>query len=448
MIYTTNQQGAVAIDAVSKKQLTQLKKRLSPANQAWLESNQYQASRGQVCLLPDEKGRIRQVLVGVKDKQDWQALASACLKLPAGKYQLASKMSLECLLYWGLSQYQFDKYKKVTIKERSLVVSAKQLKLLTALMSGVNLTRTLINTPAEEMGPAQLAASAQALATEFGASYQEVVGEALLEQNLPAIHAVGRASSQAPRLCRLRWGNPKHPLFCLVGKGVCFDTGGLDLKPSNAMRLMKKDMGGAAQVMGLAKLIMMTKLPVQIEVIIPAVENAVSGNALRPGDVISTRQGLSVEIGNTDAEGRLILADALTLASELKPALIIDFATLTGAARVAVGTDIAAMFSNHQSTADKLQQLGEKHHDPIWQLPLFAAYKNLIQPPIADLSNSGDSPYAGAITAALFLESFVKSKLPWVHFDVMAWNVANQPGKPKGGEAMAIRAVYELLKAW
>lgn len=446
MYYIDSSESVITCILVVAKSWPSFIKKQSQRVQNWLTANQFTARSAQVCCMPDPDGKMQTVYVGIENKNDYSAIATLATKLPAGQYKLQGTVSFEAHLFWGLAQYRFSKYKDNNLADRQLLVSKAQAKRLRAMVDSINLVRDLINTPTEDMGSQHLAAVLQNLAVEHQAKFSELVGDELLDKNYPAIHTVGRASTRAPRLLRMRWGKDEHPLVCLVGKGVCFDTGGLDLKPSPAMRYMKKDMGGAAHVIGLAKLIMMLKLPIQIEVIVPAVENSVAGNAYRPGDVIATRKGLTVEIGNTDAEGRLVLADALTLASELKPVCIMDFATLTGAARVAVGTDIAAMFSNDQPLATQLQALGEKHNDPVWQLPLFQNYRAMIEPGIADLSNSGDSPFAGAITAALFLESFVKKNIPWIHFDVMAWNGGNRPGKPMGGEALGLRAAFAYLE--
>ncbi len=446
MFYSDNIENAVQIIPILKNNFEKYIKKEPENIKNWLIANDFKANCGDLCLLADKNGKLKSVYIGIEERNDITAFASIALKLPAGIYYVDSKISKEVAIYWGLAQYKFLKYKKIKIKRRVLTLATNQLKEVRAIFESIVLIRDLINTPTEDLGPEELSFELEKLAEEFQADFSEVVGNDLMALNFPAIYVVGRASNRDPRLLRMSWGNAKDPLICLVGKGVCFDTGGLDLKPSNGMRNMKKDMGGAAHVIGLAKLIMQMNLPIRIEVIIPAVENSVAGNSYRPGDVIQTRQGLTVEIGNTDAEGRLVLADALTLASELKPKLILDFATLTGAARVALGLDVAAMFSNDNLIASQLQVLGEKFDDPIWQLPLYNGYKKSIQPAIADLSTTGDSPFGGAITAALFLEFFVKSKTPWVHFDIMAWNNLTRVGKPQGGEALAIRSVYEFLK--
>ncbi len=312
-------------------------------------------------------------------------------------------------------------------------------------VAGLYQVRDLVNTPAEDMNPEHLAAAVRDTARAFGARVREIAGDALLARNFPAIHAVGRAASHAPRLIDLRWGRSTHPKITLVGKGVCFDSGGLDLKTASGMRLMKKDMGGAAHALGLAHMIMRARLPVRLRLLIPAVENAVAGNAYRPGDVLASRKGLSIEIDNTDAEGRVILCDALTEAAAESPELIIDFATLTGAARVALGTDLPAMFCNRDEVAQCLADSASAVRDPVWRLPLHRPYRELIDSRIADIANSASGPYAGAITAALFLEDFVSADTPWIHFDLMAWNIRSRPGRPEGGEAMGLRAVFDYL---
>ncbi|MBI3440481.1 MAG: leucyl aminopeptidase family protein, partial [Proteobacteria bacterium] len=299
---------------------------------------------------------------------------------------------------------------------------------------------------ANDLGPEELARASQTLAKKFKkTSISIIVGEDLLKKNYPAVYAVGKGSPRKPCFIDIHWGDKKHPLVTLIGKGVCFDTGGLNLKPGNAMVLMKKDMGGAAHVLGLAQMIMSQKLPVRLRVLIPTVENSTGGNSYRPGDILATRKGISVEVGDTDAEGRIILADALTTACAGHPALIIDFATLTGAARVALGPDLPAMFSNDDAVAEALLQSSKKTEDPLWRLPLWQPYKDMLQSKVADTNNIGGN-YAGAITAALFLEKFVDKKIPWVHIDTFAWNPGTKPGRPEGGEALGLRACYELIR--
>jgi leucyl aminopeptidase len=315
------------------------------------------------------------------------------------------------------------------------------------LVSAIGLARDLVNTPANDLGPEELSNVAAGLAQKHGADFRVVIGDDLLDENYPTIHAVGRAAAphRQPRLIDLRWGEPTDPKLTLVGKGVCFDSGGLDLKPASGMKIMKKDMGGAAVALGLADAIMDAKLPVRLRLLIPAVENAVSADAFRPLDIIKTRAGLTVEIGNTDAEGRLILCDALAEAETEKPDLLLDFATLTGAARTALGPELPALFSRHDDLADTLFNAGREQQDPMWRLPLWAPYRKMLDSKIADINNASDSPFAGAITAALFLADFVSAETRWAHFDLYAWNPSAKPGRPEGGEAMVLRAAYAAI---
>ena len=296
------------------------------------------------------------------------------------------------------------------------------------------------------MGPSQLALAARNLAKKFNANIKVISGERLIKQNFPTIHAVGRASDDPPRLIDLNWGKVSHPKVSIVGKGVCFDTGGLNLKPTAGMLRMKKDMGGGARTLGLASLIMALKLPVRLRVLVPAVENNVAGNSIRPLDVIKTRKGITVEIGNTDAEGRLVMCDALALADADKPDMIVDFSTLTGAARVAVGTDIAAMFCNNDKLAADLEKASVAVQDPVWRLPLWQPYRQMLDSKVADINNVSEGGFGGAITAALYLQEFVSDETPWAHFDIMAWNTKPRPGRPVGGEAQSLRAVFEMLE--
>jgi leucyl aminopeptidase len=373
------------------------------------------------------------------------------MALPKGTYSIAGRLragdATVAALGWALGGYHFGRYRK-TKGPRAVLVWPKDADrpAVERAAAATTIARDLINTPAADMGPAELAAAARQLARRHGAKIKVIVGEDLLRRRYPAIHAVGRASSRAPRLIDLTWGRAKAPLVTLVGKGVCFDSGGLDLKSASGMKLMKKDMGGAANVLGLAHMIMAAKLKLRLRVLIPAVENSVSGNAMRPLDVISTRQGLTVEIGNTDAEGRVILADALSEASTDKPQLLIDFATLTGAARVALGTDLPAFFCNNEQTAADLVRFGGAVSDPLWRLPLWAPYRSLIESSVADINNAPAGGYGGAITAALFLAEFVDPAIAWVHVDLMAWNLKSSPGRPEGGEAQGMRAMFELIQ--
>lgn len=444
---------SVPLTPVTPESLEGVLNSLTPAQAAWARAAEYKAKAGAVLLLPGaEAAPLAGALVGVQGPADIWSWGGAAQILPAGRYRIESDLpgdsASRAALGWALGSYAFGRYKSSDRPVRRLEWPAAADRLLVdATASATFLARDLINTPAADMGPADLARAAQELAGEFGAVYSEVVGDELLDRNFPAIHAVGRAAAVAPRLIDISWGDPGHPKVTLVGKGVCFDTGGLDLKPSRAMALMKKDMGGGAIALGLARMIMATGLAVRLRVLVPAVENSVAGNAMRPRDILRTRKGLTVEVGNTDAEGRLILADALTLAMEDKPQLLLDFATLTGAARSAVGTEIAAMFSSDDGLAEELYRHGVGEDDPVWRMPLWTPYRRLIDSKIADINNAGDSPYAGAITAALFLAEFVDKDVPWAHFDVMAWNPSGRAGRPEGGEAMAMRAAYAAIKA-
>ena len=406
---------------------------------------QFGAKIGEMALIWNEDGALSKVYMGSGEASDVVALATAALKLPPGTYQITNAVSERAVLMWALAQYRFDHFQKVLPLPRVLAINPQYLPKVVNQADAVFLVRDLINFPPNVLNPEGLGAVATELAETYHAQCQILVGEELLTHNYPAIHAVGRAAASAPRLIHLAWGDASHPHVTLVGKGVCFDSGGLDLKNSPSMRLMKKDMGGAAQVLGLAKWLMSEKLPIYLQVFIPAVENAVSEQSYRPGDVLVMRNGMTVEIDNTDAEGRLVLADALVKACEQPPEILIDFATLTGAARVAVGTEISAMFSNNDALAAEVQSYGVQCSDPIWQLPLFQNYQLLFESKIADIMNSSPSAYAGAIVAALFLQYFVKPEINWLHFDIMAWNIGNQPGKPEGGEAMGVLAVGQYL---
>ncbi|MCH8533170.1 MAG: leucyl aminopeptidase family protein [Saccharospirillum sp.] len=419
----------------------------APSTQANWVRNQGFKGKGH-CLIPGPEGELAAVLCVLQNEHDAWPLGEVATQLPAGDYHLHAPEALleRAALSWLLGAYRFDRYRTAQPTEATLwVEQAALVKRVSRLAEGVALVRDLVNTPASDMMPEHLSEAMIELANQFGGHVQEVVGDDLLTHNYPTIHMVGRASVHAPRLLDMRWGDDKHPGVTLVGKGVCFDSGGLDIKPANGMRLMKKDMGGAAHVLGLAHIIMSLELPIKLRVLIPAVENAISSNAFRPGDVVKTRKGLTVEIDNTDAEGRLVLCDALAEADTEQPDLLIDFATLTGAARVALGTELPGFFSDSSEIAHALQDAGIAAHDPVWQLPLHEAYNDFLKSDVADLVNCAPTPFGGAITAALYLKRFVEQS-PWVHFDVMAWNQRALPGRPVGGEAMGIRAVFELLE--
>ena len=378
-------------------------------------------------------------------------MASLPRSLPEGRYCLAPEglavPPQTAALAWELGSYFYDQYKAAPRVAAQLELASSDAAQRGLIMAGaINATRDLVNTPAQHLGPAELAEAARLIAKQHGASFKQVVGDALLAQNFPAIHAVGRASVRVPRLVELNWGKATDPRISLVGKGVCFDSGGLDIKSAEGMRQMKKDMGGAANVLALASMVMAFKLPVHLQVVIAAVENSIAGNAYRPGDVIKTRKGVQIEIGNTDAEGRVILSDALAYASESKPELIIDMATLTGAARVALGPDLPALFSNRHELAQSLVQLGLQEQDPLWHMPLWQDYRGGIQSQIGDIVNTGRGPQGGAINAALFLEYFVPESVDWLHVDLYASNDLARPGRPVGGEAQSVRTLYKFLE--
>lgn len=431
----------------------------------WVISNRFKAKPRTHCAVPNEKGIASQILISCEDRHSIWQLAHLPFILPEGAYHAGVIVSpslekeLEPLSFqqlwsdlalgWGLGAYEFCAFKAGNrLPARLLIPEDVDVLPVQGLLQALYLVRDLINMPTESMGPADLSHAARVVGTYYGAEVTEIVGDELLKENYPAIHAVGRGSSREPRLIDLRWGDPDGRKVTLVGKGVCFDSGGLDLKSARGMALMKKDMGGAAHVLGLASLIMDRRLPLRLRVLIPAVENSVSGLSYRPGDVIQTRKGLSVEIGNTDAEGRLILADALAEAASENPDLVIDMATLTGAARIAIGTDIPILFSNHQVLAEQCLESGREVDELLWQLPLYDGYRNLLDSDIAHINNTSASSYGGAITAALFLKEFVGDDIPWFHFDLMGWNSKSRPGRPKGGEAMGVRALFEFLERW
>lgn len=447
---SAKKQGSIPIHPVDKKRLPRFLGRQSPLVRNWVDENGFDGSTGSRLVVPTRTGRIASVLVGVADRGpwDWAALPKA---LPAGNYHLAGRLGAgegeDAALGWALGTYRFTKYKKDETKYATLGwPRSVDRDRVTRLFTGICLTRDLITTPANDMGPAELAAAAHSLADLHDAEIEVTIGDDLLEEGFPAIHAVGRASVNAPRLIDLTWGNPKKPKLTLVGKGVCFDTGGLDLKSAGNMKMMKKDMGGSALVLGLAHAIMDAELPVRLRVLVPAVENSVAGNAYRPLDVIQTRKGKTVEVGNTDAEGRIVLSDALALAEEERPDLIIDAATLTGAARVALGTKLPALFSNDDGAAEALLAAGRSVGDPLWRMPLHEPYRKYLDSRVADINNISSTSFGGAITAALFLREFVGKKRSWMHIDTMGYNSGSASGRPAGGEAFGLRALYAMLE--
>jgi len=438
---------AVPLTALTKAQLPAWLETAPPRERDWAAAVSFKAEAGKAALVPDAQGKLGRVLVGTGEGEAamW-CVAGLSETLPEGSYRLdplpEGADPSRVALGWALGTYAFTRYHAKPAGAARLVwPEGADRGLVERLAAAVFLARDLATTPASDMGPEELADAAKTVA-KAAAQYRVVVGDRLLDQNYPTIHAVGRASSRAPRLVDMTWGDPDAPKVTLVGKGVCFDTGGLDLKPASSMLNMKKDMAGAAIMLGLGQAIMQAGLKLRLRVLLPCVENSVSGNAFRPRDIIKTRKGLTVEIGNTDAEGRLILCDALSEASDEKPEMIVDAATLTGAARVALGPDLPALFCNDDKLAAALIAAGREEDDPMWRMPLHKPYRRLIDSKVADLNNVSDGPQGGAITAALYLNEFVDPGVPWAHLDVMAWNNRTRPGRPEGAEAQTLRAVY------
>ena len=449
---THNDQKACLIQLLNAEGLDRWLASADAFQQRWVETNHFKAKAGQSLIVPDAEGQPGVVLAGYDEAPDLWTLAGLPANLKSGLYRIDPSIGLDSVqmerlaLGWAFGHYRFDRYKPAERPTCQLVMD-DELKIRVEVLRDASFrVRDWVNTPASDFGPAELAEVAADLAERNQASCTVIQGPEL-ETEFPAIHAVGRASSRAPRLICLHWGDAGHPALALVGKGVVFDSGGLDIKPGSGMVLMKKDMGGAAHVLGLAELIMRFKLPVSLRVYIPAVENAIAGNAYRPSDIVTTRNGTTVEIGNTDAEGRVVLADALALASEEGAERIIDFATLTGAARVALGEDLPPLYARDSVAARAIQDLSFELGDPLWHMPLYEPYRKQIQPKIADLSNSGTSNFGGSLTAALFLDHFVDAEIDWMHLDVYAWNVSDRAGRPAGGEAQGMRAMYAWLES-
>ncbi|MEQ5787300.1 leucyl aminopeptidase family protein [Erythrobacter sp. NFXS35] len=442
---------AIAIHLVNKDGFPDFAKTLSAGQRAALAAQKFEGGGYQVGIVPD--GDAWFAVGGVADPE---SLSSWCLAklaedLPEGSYRIANADPGPAMFGWITGQYRFNRYRSEDKAQGPRILLTTQVGPIDAAIAEAEaecFLRDLVNTPAEDMGPAALEAECERLAKAHKAELTVVRGDAL-EQGYPMVHAVGRAAARhnAPRLMHLTWGDPAHPVLAIVGKGVCFDSGGLDMKPSSGMRLMKKDMGGAAHALALAGLIMGARLKVRLHLLIPAVENAISGASFRPGDVLSSRKGLTIEIHNTDAEGRLILGDALTRASEEEPDLIVDFATLTGAARVALGPDLPAMMARSNDTAEAFLAAGKAHDDAPWRLPLPEAYREYLSSDIADMVNASSNPYAGASVAGLFLDRFVGEEIDWVHFDTFAWNPSPRPGRSRGGRGLGLRASWHAIRA-
>jgi len=442
---------ATAIHLVNKDGFEAFAKALSPAQRASLAAQKFEGGGYQTAIVPEGDGWFAVGGVANPDSLSAWCLAKLAEELPEGTYRVANVDPGPAMFGWMTGQYRFGRYKSEDKSQGPRVLLTGQVGQIDGYASEVEaeiLLRDLVNSPPEDMGPAALEAECEKLAKAHKAELTVVRGDAL-EQDYPMVHAVGRAAARqhAPRLMHLQWGDPAHPVLAVVGKGVCFDSGGLDIKPASGMRLMKKDMGGAAHALALAGLIMGARLKVRLHLLIPAVENAISGNAFRPGDILRTRKGLTVEIDNTDAEGRLILGDALTRASEENPDLIVDFATLTGAARVALGPDLPALFARRDDTAEAFLAAGKAHDDPAWRLPLHEAYREYLASDVADMANSAANPFAGASVAGLFLDRFVGEGIDWVHFDTFAWTPAPKPGRARGGRGLGLRASWHAIRS-
>ena len=442
------------IHLVDKDSFPAWAKRQSAARRALLDAARFEGKTGfQYAILPAAQGHDWEVVSAIANAAQlspW-CMAKLAESLPEGTYRLADGDPGPAMLGWLLGQHRFTAYKSKSDDQRDarvlLTREAAEIDSVVRLAEATIFVRDLVDTPAADLGPAELEAAAHDLAKAFGAKAEVTAGDALAE-GFPMIAAVGRGATRerSPRLIEFTWGKENAPKIAIVGKGVCFDSGGLDIKPASGMRLMKKDMGGAAHALALARLVMAERLPVRLHLLVPAVENSISANAFRPGDVLGSRKGLKVEIDNTDAEGRLVLGDALAKAGEAEPELIIDFATLTGAARVALGPDLPAMFANDEQLAGDLESAAKEVTDPIWRMPLWDGYDEMLKSDVADLSNAADSPMAGSVTAALFLRRFVPEGVAWAHFDTFAWRPTAKPGRPKGGEAMGLRAAFAMLK--
>jgi leucyl aminopeptidase len=450
---TASTASAIPITFVTRATWQAIEGGLAAEARQFARANGFAAKPGKCLTLPAQDGGIAAVLFGLEDgdsrSRDLFRPGALPGLLPPGVYRFANAPhdTRLAVLAFALGCYRFGRYRKTETPEVRLVPpDGIDIVDLTRMAEAAALARDLINTPSNDMGPEELAQAAQALAARFGASFNCITGDELVKQNFPLIHAVGMASTRAPRLIDFSWGDASHPKVTLVGKGVCFDTGGLDLKPSSGMLIMKKDMGGAANVLALAQMVMGAGLKLRLRVLIPAVENAVAGNAFRPLDVFTSRKGLTVEIGNTDAEGRLVLADALALADEEKPDLLVDLGTLTGAARVALGPDLPPFYTNDETLAADVADCAKRENDPLWRLPLWPPYDSWLDSKVADLNNAPSGGFAGSIVCALFLQRFVAKATRWLHVDIYGWTPSAKPARPEGGECQAARAIYQLLR--
>jgi leucyl aminopeptidase len=449
--FTSERSGAIPIIPVDAAALPRWLD-AHPSSREWIAALGFRAEPGTFVFLPGNDGRPGAVLASPSEGASVWAFSGLPMTLPEGTYLLQPQVDnatplTDAALGWALGSYAFTRYKKAKRLPATLVwPEAADRNEVERIVRGIFLARDMINTPAEDMGPGELADAALTVAETWGATAQVIVGDELLQQNYPTIHIVGRASSRPPRLIDLRWGDEAAPRVTLVGKGVCFDTGGLDLKTREGMLEMKKDMGGAAVVLGLASALMSANLPIRLRVLIPAVENSVSGNAYRPLDIVRTRNGKTVEIGNTDAEGRLILCDALAEADSERPELLVDCATLTGAARIALGPELQALYCDDDAVANGLLKAGDSAGDPLWRMPIWRPYRKQIDGRCADLSNVSRGTFAGSIIAALYLAEFVSASTSWAHLDIMGANPTARPGRPEGGEATALRALYAYLR--
>jgi leucyl aminopeptidase len=448
-------EGAIPVHAIFDKDLDGFLEGRRAFLKAFAKLSEFKAKAGQVLVAPDTEGGVDRVLFGLgsPDAADVMTFRALAAKLPPGDYRIASAppgfAPDQIALAFALGSYRFDRYKKKgEARPRLVAADGVDVVEVQSVAHACALARDMVNTPPNDLGPLQIETIAREIAEQYRATITVITGDGLLEANYPAVHAVGRAAvaERAPRMIEIAWGEAGKPLVALVGKGVVFDTGGLDIKPSAGMRLMKKDMGGAAHVLALARMIMAARLPVRLAVLIPAVENAISGDAMRPGDVLSSRKGLSIEVGNTDAEGRLILADALTRAAELEPALTLDLATLTGAARAALGPQLPPFYTDDEGLAGEIETAMRAVSDPMWRMPLWKGYVDALDSDVADIKNDPDGwAQAGSVTAALFLQRFAPPG-PWAHFDIFAWNPRGRPGWPSGGEVQAVRALYRMIR--